>query len=129
MLRIVLTTPIDLNTIVKPPKKPNNSAPDDMNNKPSKILKMDKKNIEELLRSVMQEHLNYQTSAKIENTKNMHKLINLISEYLSPFLILGYDVTGKPVNIIHAKSQMDADALGASINRFFFNAVKKDSDE
>lgn len=114
---------------MKPPKKPNNSAPDDMNNKPSKILKMDKKNIEELLRSVMQEHLNYQTSAKIENTKNMHKLINLISEYLSPFLILGYDVTGKPVNIIHAKSQMDADALGASINRFFFNAVKKDSDE
>lgn len=114
---------------MKPPKKSDKPTPDDMNNKSSKILKTDKKNIEELLRSVMQEHLNHQTNAKIENTKNMHKLINLISEYLSPFLILGYDVTGKPVNIIHAKSQMDADALGASINRFFFNAVKKDSDE
>jgi len=95
---------------------------------PSKIQKVDKKNIEDLLRTVMQEHLVQQSNIKIEKTKNLHNLVNLISEYLSPFIVLGYDISGRPVNLIHAKSQMDADALSASINRLLFN-TNKQSDE
>jgi len=115
--------------VKKPNKQPNNGGDDNMkDSNPSKIQKVDKKNIEDLLRTVMQEHLVQQSNIKIEKTKNLHNLVNLISEYLSPFIVLGYDISGRPVNLIHAKSQMDADALSASINRLLFN-TNKQSDE
>ena len=57
---------------------------------------------------------------------NMNALAALVSEYLSPFIILGYDIKGNPANIIHAKNQMDADALSAAVNRFILNSVKND---
>jgi hypothetical protein len=112
--------------VKKPPNRPNKQeGSDDMkDNNSSKIQKIDKKNIEELLRSVMQQHLTQQSSIKIEKTKNIHNLVNLVSEYLSPFIILGYDIDGQPVNLIHSKSQMDADALSAAINRLIFSNNK-----
>lgn len=121
-----------LNIVVKQPPKRRNKGdgPGDMkNNNSSKIQKIDKKNIEDLLRSVMQDHLAQQSSVKIEKTKNLHNLVNLVSEYLSPFIVLGYDIAGQPVNIIHAKNQMDADALSAAINRLIFNVTKSDKSE
>jgi hypothetical protein len=60
---------------------------------------------------------------KNEKSKNLQNLTGLISEYLSAFIVLGYDINGAPVNLIHAKNQMDADALSAAINRFIFNVA------
>lgn len=107
-------------------KRPKKSEGDGMK---SDAHKNEKKNIEDMLKNVMKEHLSYQSQAKIENTKNMQNLQGIISEYLSPFILIGYDITGKPVNLIHAKSQMDADALSASLNRFLFNHVNKNEEE
>lgn len=99
--------------------------PDDMNrdDKLQKLVKTDKKQIEELLRSAMQDYLKYQTSARTEKTKNINNLVNLISEYLGAFIIVGYDMTGMPVNLIHAKNQMDADALTTAFNKFIFSTL------
>lgn len=106
--------------------------PGDMNNKDEKLQKLvkaDKQQIEELLKSAMQDYLKYQTSMRVEKTKNINNLVNLISEYLGAFIVLGYDVTGNPVNLIHATSQMDADALATALNKLVFSTLNNSREE
>lgn len=97
-----------------------------MNNedkKLQKLVKVDRKEIEDLLKSAMQDYLAFQTSAKVERSKSVASLISIISEYLSPFIVIGYNVNGEPINAIHATNQKDADALSAAINRFIVNSI------
>jgi hypothetical protein len=113
---------------VKRPNKRDKGNSDKMknsNNPPHKLVKMDKKQIDELLRSALQDYMVQHSSVKVEKSKNMHNLATLVSEYLGAFLILGYDMNGAPISCIHAKNQMDADALSAAINRFILNAAEK----
>jgi hypothetical protein len=86
-------------------------------------LHKNKGQVEELLRSVMQDYMMQHGQLKSEKSKNLQNLTSLISEYLSAFIVLGYDINGTPVNLIHAKNQMDADALSAAINRFIFHVA------
>lgn len=94
------------------------------NNKINPMLRADKKNIEDLLKNVMQDYLVHESRTRVENVKNIENMISIISEYLSAFIIIGYDMKSNPVNLIHAKSQMDADALSAAINKFILNSLK-----
>jgi len=94
----------------------------DNDNKLPKIVKSDKKDIEGLLKSVMKDYLAQQSDVKIENSKNIQTLSSMVSEFLNAFIIIGYDFKGNPQNLIHAKNQMDADALTAALNKFLFNS-------
>lgn len=111
-----------LNIVVKHPKK--NNKGDSKNMKPTDSnLHKNKGQVDDLIRSVIQDYMMQHGQLKNEKSKNLQNLTGLISEYLSAFIVLGYDINGMPVNIIHAKNQMDADALSAAINRFIFNVA------
>lgn len=49
-------------------------------------------------------------------------LIATNQEFLKAFIIIGYDLQNKPVTLMHAKDQLDADALLTSLNRLFIEA-------
>ena len=107
---------------MKHPKK--NNKGDSKNMKPTDSnLHKNKGQVDELIRSVIQDYMMQHGQLKNEKSKNLQNLTGLISEYLSAFIVLGYDINGAPVNLIHAKNQMDADALSAAINRFIFNVA------
>ena len=116
-------------------KRPNKHDKDNSNkmnnpntpqNKLAKLdKKLDKKQIDDVIRSALQDYMVQHSNAKVENSKNMHNLATLVSEYLGAFMILGYDMNGAPVSCIHAKNQMDADALSAAINRFIVSAADR----
>ena len=111
-----------LNIVVKHPKK--NNKGDSKNMKPiDSNLHKNKGQVDDLIRSVIQDYMMQHGQLKNEKSKNLQNLTGLISEYLSAFIVLGYDINGAPVNLIHAKNQMDADALSAAINRFIFNVA------
>lgn len=119
-----------LNIIVKQPSQPEDGFNKmKKNNKPGPLLNTDKQNIESLLKSVMQDYLHYQSNLKGEKAKNINTLASVISEYLSAFIIIGYDVNRNPVNLIHAKNQMDADALSAAVNKFILNSISRPDDQ
>jgi len=99
-------------------------------NKPRKQQKskMDKKlnsperaQIEELLESAMREYVFKQATFIKSREDLVNRLSGYISEYLGPFMLIGYDVKGQPVNIIQASSQLEADAISTAINKFIFN--------
>lgn len=49
-------------------------------------------------------------------------LTNMLQEYLSCCILLGYDFNGQPVSIISVNNQQDADALGTQLQRFITNS-------
>lgn len=85
------------------------------------ITKKEKIAIEELLRNAFQEYSVKFENKKLERAETAERLVSFISEFLAAFMIIGYDMKGKPMNIIHATSQMDADALGTALNKLLFN--------
>lgn len=102
--------------------------PDKMKKNKLVPLKGDKEQIESLIKSVMQDYLAHQSHIGIEKSKNLKSLVTLVSEFLSAFIIIGYDVNRAPVNLIHAQNQMDADALSAAVNKFILNSLNKSED-
>jgi len=110
----------DLNILVK---KPDKNKDDNMDKKP-KIANVEKKQIEDLLKSSLQDFLLRKSTIGSEKAKNVQNLVSLITEYLSAFIVIGYDVSGEPVNLIHATNQMDADALSAAINKFIIHSIQ-----
>lgn len=105
----------------RPNKRNDMNPPDDKNLQ--KMVKEDKKQIESLLKSAMEEYLSAQLSMKTEKAKSISSLAALISEYLSAFIIIGYNVNREPISLVHATNQMDADALSAAVNKFILNSI------
>lgn len=103
------------------PKKNNGEGSPKKDKKASsQITKNEKATIENLLRSAMHEYEVQFESKQIDKAQLLEKVPAFLSEYLSAFLIIGYDMKGMPVNLIHAKSQKDGDALTAALNKFLF---------
>lgn len=98
----------------KPKKKPYNKVA-------SKLTPPEKAQIEDLLESAMREYVVNQAKFIKNREELVNRVTGIISEYLSPFMLIGYDTKGQPVNIIQATSQLDADALSTAVNKIIFN--------
>jgi hypothetical protein len=89
--------------------------------KTEKLSPPEKVYIEELLKSAMHDYAVRHTKVIKDKEETAQKLSGIISEYLGPFMLIGYDSKGEPFNIIHAQSQLDVDAITAAINKLIFN--------
>lgn len=97
-------------------KEPNNKKP-----KMDKLSPPEKAQIEELLKTAMQDYAVRQHKFIKDKEELAKKLSGIITEYLGPFMLIGYDTKGEPFNIIHASTQLDLDAITTAINKFIFN--------
>ena len=74
----------------------------------------------------LQDMVNKQLAAYVRKNKIKDHaatlLANILQEYLSSCLVLGYDFSGRPVTIVSVNNQQDADALGTQINRFLMQS-------
>lgn len=71
-------------------------------------------NVQTQLESVLNEAiLRFDTSSDIKNykLKDLVHLDNIAQEFLKAFIILGYDINGEKVHILHANTPHDKDAL------------------
>jgi hypothetical protein len=50
-------------------------------------------------------------SVKHSKVKDLEQLDHIAEEYLNSFMILGYDINGEKVSIMHAETPHDRDAL------------------
>lgn len=66
--------------------------------------------VEEVIKNAF---LRFYDSAQLKQyrVKDLEHLDTLVSEFLDTFMILGYDINGEKVFIMHAKSPHDKDAL------------------
>jgi hypothetical protein len=86
-----------------------------------KLSPPEKAHIEELLKHAMRDYALKQSKVIKDKEELAKKLSGIISEFLGPFMLIGYDTLGEPFNIIHAHSQLDLDAITTALNKFLFN--------
>jgi len=59
---------------------------------------------------------------------NNDRFINLISEYLEPFIVFGYDLDGNCIVTSSAGNQRDNDALMMAIDRYMMHVTTGETD-
>jgi len=89
----------------------------------NKLTPPERAHIEELLKSALNDYATRQKKIIKDKEAVAEKLVAMITEYIGPFILIGYDTQGEPFNIINATSQMDADAIATAVNKFIFNCL------
>lgn len=78
--------------------------------------KDNEKSIEDLLKKIV-EYGDYEEEI-VKNPLHIQTLASTIEQYLSPFIVFGYDVNGDAVVVSNGKTQKDVDSLMISIGRY-----------
>ena len=70
------------------------------------------------LKSMIQEQIISYAKQKKLDQKSFHELTEIVNEFLSCFIVLGYNYNGEPVSLVSCSSQQQADSLGTMLQRF-----------
>lgn len=73
---------------------------------------------EKELASLLAEALTEAAKNKKYTRDCRHALAAVIDEFASSYILIGFDVSGEPIEILCAKSSMEADALGMFLQKF-----------
>lgn len=73
--------------------------------------------IKTILKAALQAHSENHQRRTVSDTD---ALVATIEEFLSAFLIIGYNFNGDYISIANTKSQKDTDSLVTAVSRFFF---------
>ena len=60
-----------------------------------------------------------------KRTRDMQMLCSNMEEYLSSYILIGYTIDEKPVNITFAKTQKDHDSLSTALQRYIMEGYFK----
>ena len=80
------------------------------------------KNIEDLLKKITE--IDYEEEAIVKNPLHVSSVASAVEQYLTPFILFGYDVNGDSVVITNAHTQRDYDSVMLSVGRYL--AQQKD---
>ena len=72
------------------------------------------------LREALTKHIEI---ARQRPISDIDALVSTVEEFLTTFMVLGYDFEGEPIVLINAKTQKDADSLSTAFGRFFMNSA------
>ena len=78
---------------------------------------------EELIREALKKFVTEKIS-KRKTDDEIEAMVSVCSEFMRSFIIMGYDLQGKAINpIFYAKTDIDADALGQYMQKFFISQI------
>jgi len=82
------------------------------------------KEVKELTHKALVSFLREQLSEQAVQRKDIDVLTAQILEFLNSFILIGYNFEGKPVTLISAHNQQEADSLGALLNKFLLSSAE-----
>ncbi len=105
---------------------------DDSKTPPSKKPKKPANNsdLDPVIAKVIKDALMIQLVNANENRKRaaneIDAMVSTCQEFMKSFIILGYDMTGQPIQpIVFAHNQQEADALGSYMSKFIHHNIKE----
>jgi len=72
----------------------------------------------ELIRAALESHLVDYAKRKHDQKRNVEELSAVIEEFLSSFILLGYNYDGDPITLVSASTQQQSDSLSTLIQKF-----------
>ncbi len=83
--------------------------------------------IESLIKQALQEMIHEKTKpGKPRKARdNMDAMVNVCSEFMQSFIIMGYDMKHEPIEpIFYANTQLEADALSNYVQQFIIDSLR-----
>lgn len=80
---------------------------------------------QKLLNSLIEDALSQQVStnkARKVKEEAAQAVIAVLSEFLSSYIIIGYDFDGTPIRVVCAKTGRDSDALAQALQRYIMTS-------
>lgn len=81
----------------------------------------DQEVIEDLIREALSNMISEDTpsNGRAYVRDNLEAMVTTCAEFMNNFIIIGYDLCGNPIQpIIHAKNQLEVDALGQYLQQY-----------
>jgi len=75
----------------------------------------------DMIKSALETHLVEYARKKHTQKRDTELLKNTIEEYLSSFVLLGYNYDGDPVQLVSASTQQQSDSLGTLLQKFIIS--------
>jgi len=75
----------------------------------------------DMIRAALESHLVDYARKKQTQKRDTDLLLSTIEEYLSSFVLLGYNYDGDPVTLVSATTQQQSDSLGTLIQKFMIS--------
>ena len=87
---------------------------------PAKEMKKKKKATPEydLIRAALESHLHEYAMKKKDQKRNLEQLTSIIEEFLSSFILLGYNYDGESVTLVSSSTQQQSDSLSTLLHKF-----------
>lgn len=110
--------------VVKKVVKKNNTRPTNRKvqlDKFSELPESEQQYISHLIKSSIEQ-------ARIKKSfeeNDLNRLSSMIEEFLSCYVVIGYNFHGEPVNLLSVESQQQADSLGTAVMRFMANSPRR----
>lgn len=76
----------------------------------------------DLIRAALESHLIDHAKKRQDQKRNVEQLSSIIEEYLSSFVLLGYNYDGEPITLVSASTQQQSDSLSTLIQKFIINS-------
>ena len=76
----------------------------------------------EQIETAIKEQLSKFVKKRKLDRKTVENLTTVIQEFLSCFILLGYNFQGEPMTIVSVENQQQADSLGTMLHRFVMNS-------
>jgi len=76
----------------------------------------------DLIRAALESHLIDHAKKRQDQKRNVEQLSSIIEEYLSSFILLGYNYDGEPVTLVSASTQQQSDSLSTLIQKFIISS-------
>lgn len=89
--------------------------------KPSRKRKRPKDKKYDMIKSALETHLVEYARKKHTQKRDTELLKGTIEEYLSSFVLLGYNYDGDPVQLVSASTQQQSDSLGTLLQKFIIS--------
>ena len=89
--------------------------------KPSRKRKRSKDKKYDMIKSALETHLVEYARKKHTQKRDTELLKGTIEEYLSSFVLLGYNYDGDPVQLVSASTQQQSDSLGTLLQKFIIS--------
>lgn len=82
--------------------------------------------IEKVIKDALMIHILNANENKKRVANELDAMVATCQEFMSSFIILGYDMNGNPVHpIVFAHNQQEADALGSYMSKFINHSIKE----
>ena len=84
------------------------------------VIEMDPRKLEELIQHANLEYQNVRSKIVKEKRLEIEALDSQIKEFMGPFMLIGYDLNNRPVEMISCSSSAEQDAILERLRRLMF---------